>query len=177
VSSPVLSRRELHRGRIGSFGIETVTLPNGVTVHLEILRHPGAAAVVPLHADGSVTLIRQHRHAAGGTIWEIPAGKLDPGEDPATCARRELAEEAGLDGPVEPLLPLLTTPAFTDEVIHLYVATELVPVPVAREADEVIETVRLPLAEAVAMIRRGEITDAKTAVALLLVAGRPGSAG
>lgn len=137
---------------------------------LEILRHPGAAAVVPLHEDGTVTLIRQHRHAAGGTIWEIPAGKLDPGEDPAACARRELAEEAGLDGPVRPLLPLLTTPAFTDEVIHLFVATGLRAVPVAREADEVIDTVRLSIEEAVAMVARGEITDAKTAVALLLVA-------
>ncbi len=91
-----MKRVSLHRGRVGDFGIETVTLPNGVVVDLEILRHVGAAAVVPLHDDGTVTLIRQHRHAAGGLIWEIPAGKLDPGEAPSDCARRELEEEAGL---------------------------------------------------------------------------------
>jgi ADP-ribose pyrophosphatase len=162
---------------VGDFGIEEVDLPNGRHVALEILRHPGASAVVPLHADGTVTLIRQHRHAAGGTIWEIPAGKLEPDEDPLTCAARELAEEAGLAGRIEHLSTILTTPAFTDERIHLYVATDLVDTPLGHEPDEVIEPVRMPLAEAVAMIRRGEIVDAKTICALLLTADRvhPGS--
>lgn len=173
--SPVLHTREvLFRGRIGEFGVDTVTLPNGVVAELATLRHPGAAAVVPLHADGTVTLLRQHRHAVGGSILEIPAGKLDSGEPPAVCARRELAEEAGLDGPVEPLLAIQTTPAFTDEVIHLFVARDLTPVATAREDDEVIETLRVPLAEAVARVERGEITDAKTVCALLLLARRLG---
>lgn len=145
-------------------------LPNGVEVALEILRHPGASAVVPLHDDGTVTLIRQHRHAAGGEIWEIPAGKLDPGETPEQCAARELREEVGLVGTLTRLTTILTTPAFTDERIHLYVATELVSVPTELDEDEVIHPVRVPLAQAVAMARSGEIADGKTLVALLLTA-------
>ncbi len=164
-----MKRVSLHRGRVGDFGIETVTLPNGVVVDLEILRHVGAAAVVPLHDDGTVTLIRQHRHAAGGLIWEIPAGKLDPGEAPSDCARRELEEEAGLRaGAIRPLPAIWTTPAFTDEVIHLFVATELAPVPARLEHDEVITAARIPLEEARRMVREGEIRDAKTICALML---------
>ena len=163
-----LARREIHDGHVGSFGIEWVDLPNGQQVPLEILRHPGAAAVVPMHADGSITLIQQYRHAGGGTIWEIPAGKLNPGEDPADCAARELAEEAGLAGTLTPLLPLLTTPAFTDEVIHLFVARNLRDVPSAPEADEVIEPVRLSRREVEALIDRGAIRDGKTLVGILL---------
>lgn len=163
-----LGRRELHDGHVGRFGVERVDLPNGRVVDLEILRHPGAAAVVPMHADGSVTLIRQYRHAGGGTIWEIPAGKLEPGEAPDACAARELAEEAGLRGALTPLLPLLTTPAFTDEVIHLYVAEDLQPVPQALEADEVIDPVRLSRAEVERLIDSGQIRDGKTLVGILL---------
>ncbi len=161
-------RREIHSGSVGRFGVEEVDLPNGRRVSLEILRHPGAAAVVPIHPDGSITLIRQYRHAAGGTIWEIPAGKLEPGEAPAHCALRELAEEAGLAGVLTPLLPLFTTPAFTDEVIHLFAARELRGVPLALEDDEVIEPVRLPREEVDRMIRAGEIRDGKTIVGILL---------
>ncbi len=164
-----MKRRSLHTSSIGDYGIETVVLPNGREVELTVLRHPGAAAVVPLHADGTVTLIRQHRHAAGGTIWEIPAGKLDPGESPVDCAARELAEEVGLVGTLAHLTTIHTTPAFTDEVIHLYVATGLSAVPTNLDADEVIDPVRITLAEAVALITRGEMTDAKSIVALLLV--------
>lgn len=163
-----LARREIHDGHVGSFGIERVDLPNGQQVALEILRHPGAAAVVPMHADGSITLIQQYRHAGGGTIWEIPAGKLNPGENPARCAARELAEEAGLAGDLTPLLPLLTTPAFTDEVIHLFVARNLRAVPSALEDDEIIEPVRLSRAEVESLIDRGEIRDGKTLVGILL---------
>lgn len=167
-----IARRVIHDGRIGEFGVDTVTLPNGLTVELEVLHHPGAAAVVPLHDDGTVTLIRQHRHAAGGMIWEIPAGKLEPGEDPMECARRELEEEAGVSsGSLRHLSSILTTPGFTDEVIHLYVATDLGEVPMRQEADEVIERHRIAGAEVLAMIRRGEIRDAKSIVGLLLVLG------
>lgn len=168
-----MTRRSLHRGRVGDFGLEQVRLPNGLEVELEILRHPGAAAVLPLHDDGSISLIRQHRHAAGGTIWEIPAGKLDPGEAPEVCAARELAEEAGLCGTLTPLIPIWTTPAFTDEVIHLFVATELRAVPSALEADEIICVERLGLDEAVAMVHRGDIRDAKSVCAILMVWARP----
>lgn len=162
-------RRSIHRGRVGDFGIETVTLPNGLTVELEILKHPGASAVVPLHADGTITLIRQYRHAAGGMIYEVPAGKLEPGEDPRLCAARELTEETGLvAGTLVHLATIYTTPGFTDEVIHLYVATELTEVPAHPEADEVIERVTLPRDRVLAMIRSGEITDGKTICAVFL---------
>ncbi len=167
-----MERSVLYTGPIGEFGVDAVTLPNGVSVSLAVLRHPGAAAVVPLHDDGSVTLLRQYRHAVGATIWEIPAGKLDGREDPAACAGRELAEEAGLEGDVVHLTTIHTTPAFTDEVIHLYVAQNLRPVPLAREADEVIDTVRMPLDQAIAMVSSGEISDGKSVCALLLVAAR-----
>ncbi len=167
-----MKRRSLHVSAIGDYGIETVELPNGRVVDLAVLRHPGASAVVPLHDDGTVTLLRQHRHAAGGTIWEIPAGKLDPGEGPEVCAARELAEEAGLAGTLTHLTTIHTTPAFTDEVIHLYVATGLRSVPAHLDDDEVLDPVRLPLADALALIRRGELTDAKSIVALLLVEQR-----
>lgn len=141
-------------------------LPNGRAVLLEVLRHPGAAAVLPLHDDGTVTLLRQHRHAAGGELWEIPAGKLEPGEPPEVCARRELAEEAGLVGELRPIGLLHPAPAYTDERIHLYVATRLLPAPPAPEEDEVLLPVRLPLTEALRMADAGDITDAKTLVAL-----------
>jgi ADP-ribose pyrophosphatase len=164
-----LKRTVLHRGRIGEFGIDEVVLPNGREVRLEILRHPGAAAVVPSHDDGTVTLIRQHRHAAGGMIWEIPAGKLEPGESPVECAARELEEEAGLRAAVlHPLSAMLTTPAFTDEIIHLYLATGLTPVEARPEPDEILSVVRLPLEEAVAMVDRGEIVDGKTICGLMI---------
>ncbi len=162
-----MSRRSLHRGRVGDFGLEDVVLPNGRAVTLEVLRHPGAAAVLPLHDDGTVTLLRQHRHAAGGTIWEVPAGKLEPDEDPTTCAARELQEEAGLVGALEHVGAILPAPAYTDERIHLFLATQLRDAPDAPEADEILEPVRVPFDEALAMVKRGDITDGKTIAALL----------
>ena len=162
-----MSRRTLYQGRFLDLGMERATLPDGQEVELEIIRHPGAAAVVPLHEDGTVTLIRQYRHAGGGMILEIPAGKLDDDEEPTTCAARELMEEAGLAaGRLEPLGSVLTTPAFTDECIHLYLARALSPAPQALEAGEYIELVRVSLDEALAMADDGRIRDGKTICAL-----------
>lgn len=161
--------RDIYRGRIVHLTIEDVTLPNGHVTALEIVRHPGAAAVAALDGDGAVTLLRQYRHAVGGYLWEVPAGKLDPGESPSHCASRELAEEAGLVAThMEPVGSIVTCPGFCDEIIHLFVATGLHRVPLAREIDEVIDSVTtVPLSESVAMIRSGEIRDAKTIAALL----------
>ncbi len=161
--------RDLYRGRIVHLTVEDVTLPNGHTMTLEIVRHPGASAVAAVDAQGRVTLLRQYRHAIGGYLWEVPAGKLDPGESPETCAARELAEEAGLVADtLESAGSIVTCPGFCDEVIHLFIATGLHTVPNALEADEVIDTVvTVPLAEALDMIRGGEIRDAKTIAALL----------
>jgi ADP-ribose pyrophosphatase len=144
-------------------------------MELDIVRHPGAAAVVPFLDEDNVLLIRQYRHAAGGTILEVPAGKLDPGETPEVCALRELEEEAGRRaGRLEKLGWIFTTPGFTDEVIHLFAAYELTPVPTRHEPDEVIELVPTPFAEALELIWRGELTDAKSALALLHAARRLG---
>jgi ADP-ribose pyrophosphatase len=161
--------RDIHRGRVVHLMIEDVTLPNGHVMPLEIVRHPGAAAVVPLDEHGNVTLIRQYRHAVGGYLWEVPAGKLDPGEAPATCAARELAEEVGLEAStLEPIGSVVTCPGFCDEVIHLFLATQLRKVPMQREVDEVIESVSaVPLRAAIEMIRSGEIRDSKTIAALV----------
>jgi ADP-ribose pyrophosphatase len=163
-----VERKQIYRGKVVDLWLETVDLPNGNRVPLEVIHHPGAAAVVPLHADGSVTLIRQFRHAAGGFIWEVPAGKLD-GEDPAVCALRELAEEAGLHtNRLTRLGAILTTPGFTDERIHLFLAEELSPTPQKLEHDEVLSVHRIPWQEALAMVARGELVDAKSVAALFL---------
>ena len=170
-----MSARVVHRGRSITLQVEEVALPNGRTVALDVVRHPGAAAVVPFEDATTVLLIRQFRHAAGGYIWEVPAGKLD-GDAPETCAQKELAEEAGRRaGRLVKLSSILTTPGFTDEVIHLFAAFDLTPVPQALEHDEVIEVVPTPLARALEMIYAGELRDAKSALALLLAARHVGA--
>lgn len=155
--------RRIYKGRIVDLRLETVTLPNQVTVTLEMIRHPGAAAIVPLHEDGSVTLVRQYRHAADGYIWEIPAGKLDAGEDPVCCAGRELQEEVGLKaGELVRLGMIFTAPGFCDERIHLFLARQLTATTPQLDEDEVLSVSRMPLAQALDMIRSGAIQDAKT---------------
>jgi ADP-ribose pyrophosphatase len=166
-------RRQVYRGRIVDLGIERVTLPGGTEVELEIVRHGGASAVTAVDDEGRVALIHQFRHATGGFLWEIPAGVLDhPGESPADCARRELREEAGLQaGRLTHLATIFTTPGFTDERIHLYLAQDLREGMHDRAHDEIIaEVARTPLGEALAMIRRGAIVDAKTICGLHLAA-------
>ena len=166
----ILETRRVFSGKFLEIDLVDLSLPNGARASLEIIRHPGAAAVAPLRPDGTVVLIRQYREAAGGYILEVPAGKLDPGEEPETCARREVIEEVGLAaGTLHPLGPILTTPGFTDERIWLYAATDLTPVPQALEEDEVIEILEMPLSEALERIPAGEITDSKTIATLLIV--------
>lgn len=163
-----MGKRELaYEGRSISVWVEQAELPNGRLVPLDIVRHPGASAVVPFENDRDVLLIRQFRHAAGGTIWEVPAGKLD-GDAPALCAARELEEEAGRRaGRIVPLTTIWTTPGFTDERIHLFAAFDLEEIPHRREEDEVIEVVRMSLEDALALVWSGEVADAKSALALL----------
>jgi ADP-ribose pyrophosphatase len=154
---------------------EEVVLPNGKTAVLDIVRHPGASAVVPFISEREVVLIHQHRHAAGGAILEVPAGKLEPDDTPETCAARELEEEAGQRaGRLEALGWIWTTPGFTDEKIHLFAAFDLEPVPRRPDDDEVIEVIRVPLDEALDLVWRGELMDAKSALALLHAARRLG---
>ena len=172
-----LTSRRAWSGRLLHVDVDRVRTPNGTELELEMIRHPGAAAVLPLlSAEGAgdpvVLLIRQFRYAGGGMLWEIPAGVLEPGEAPAACARRELREETGAEAEeFEHLTTILTTPGFTDEAIHIFLATGIRAGAANPNADELIETVTLPLSQALAMIRDGEIRDGKTIVALLYLAG------
>jgi len=173
-----LKRAELiHQGRIIRLEEHTVEFPDGSEGKLDVVRHPGAAAVVPFlddpaGTDPRILLIRHFRHAAGGWLWEIPAGKLDAGESahPERCALRELREETGYSAEsVTHLLSIVTTPGFSDEVIHLYMATGLTKGTHAREADEFMELHELRLSKVRKMILDKEITDGKSLVALLFV--------
>jgi ADP-ribose pyrophosphatase len=167
----ILHTEPIYEGRVVNLYIETVQLPNDDTVKREVVRHGGAVAMVPLHKDGRVTLLRQYRLPVRGSLLEIPAGSLEPGEDPADCAVRELQEEAGLLP--ERLIPLdgiFLAPGYSSEYIHLYIATGLTPSELDGDDDEFLEVVTLPFTEALALIDSGEITDAKTIAALLRTA-------
>ncbi len=137
------------------------------TYELELITHPGASAVVPLKDDQTVVMIRQYRHAVGGYIYEIPAGKLHPGEDPRDCAVREVEEEIGYKvGTLEPLLSFFTTPGFTDEIIHIFVGKDLTPGTQDLGEDEVLEIIEMPLAKTIDLIKDGTIKDGKTIIGL-----------
>lgn len=177
MSDSTLGTRRVYTGRVLNLDIDRVRFPDGSEGELEMIRHPGASAVVPFlsdpyGADPQVILIKQYRYAAGGFVYEIPAGRRDEGEDPIICARRELLEETGCTaGRVESLITIHTTPGFTDERIHLFMAWELTRGDVKRERDEFIEVESYRLAEVLEMIERGQITDGKTIIALLYTAG------
>ena len=173
-----IERRPVHSGRIVDLGIDTVRFPDGSTGELEMIRHSGAAAVLPVLSDidgpdPQIVLIRQYRYAAGGWLYEVPAGRPDrPGEPWEECARRELREETGLEaGELRELTSIWTTPGFTDERIHLFLATGLTAGPTEFDPDEFVETVHMPLSEALRMVRDGEISDGKTICTLLYAAG------
>lgn len=170
---PLISSRRLHTGRVLNLDLDTVRFPDASTGTLEMVRHPGASAVIPFlddptAADPRVALIRQFRHAADGFIWEIPAGRLDPGESAEDCAHRELQEETGYTAAqLGRLATIYTTPGFTDERIHLFAATGLTAGGHAREQDEFVEVHVLPWSAVLSMVQRGEIVDGKTLVALM----------
>lgn len=172
-----VSTRRVYTGRVLNLDIDTVRFPNGSVGELEMIRHPGASAVVPFLSDPAgddpqVMLIRQYRYAAERYLYEVPAGRLEKNEPPDDCARRELREETGCEAErVEHLVTIYTTPGFTDERIHLFMAVGLRRGETAHEADEFIEVETMLLSRALSLVERGEIQDAKTALALLYVAG------
>ncbi len=159
----------LYNGKIFDVVLEKVTLPNGAVKNREIVRHPGAAAMVPLLDDGMVVLIKQYRHAVGQFLWEIPAGTLEPDEAPIECARRELVEETGYEASsFDKLAEILPAPGYTDEHIHIFLVTGLKLAEQKLEDDEILEARPTPFDTALEMITDGEIQDAKTMVGLLL---------
>ena len=172
-----LDSTRVDTGRVLNLDMDSVRFPDGTVGELEMIRHAGASAVLPFVSDPSgddpqLLLIRQYRYAAERVLYEIPAGRLDPGETALECATRELLEETGCTAArVEPMTTIYTTPGFTDEKIHLFMASVLTMGESRREADEFIEVVTLPLTEVLLMIERGEIVDGKSIVAILFAAG------
>ena len=167
----LIDQKKIFEGRVIKVSVDTVDLPNGVRLPLEIVRHPGGAAAVAIDAENRVCLLRQFRHAAGGYIYELPAGKLEPDEPPEVTVRRELEEEAAVSaGHWEPLGAYFSSPGVFTEVIHLYLATELSPSGSSPEADEVFEVEWWPLELAVERARNGELNDGKTIIGILRAA-------
>ncbi len=160
----------IYEGRILDLEVDRVLLASGKEATREVVRHRGAVVVLPLHEDRRIELVRQYRYPMREVLLELPAGKLDPGEEPIACAGRELAEETGWK-PIEihELGSFFTTPGFTDEVLHAFVATPLEPAPEAvQDPDEAIENVTMTIEEALAACRDGTIRDSKTIATLFL---------
>ena len=165
-----LSGETIFSGHVFSVELDRVTLPDGREAPREVVRHPGGVGVLAIDGDGIVILVRQYRYASGKTLLEIPAGKLEPGEDPQSAGLRELAEETGYRASrVSSLGKIIPTGAYNSELIYLYRAEGLTPGETNPDDGEFVEVVRMPLAEAVKMALSGEIEDAKTVVALLKV--------
>ena len=163
------ANKTLHyRGRVISVTTDEVRLPNGHQATLEVVHHPGGAVAVAIDAEQRVCLLRQYRYVAGGWLWELPAGKLEPGEPPLETARRELIEEAGVSATDwHSLGAYFSSPGVFSEVLHLYLATGLAPAAAAHEQAEVIEVHWVPFTEACQWAEGGEIRDGKTALGLL----------
>jgi len=172
-----VSGRRSYTGRIIAVDTDTVRFPDGSIGELDMIRHPGASAIVPFlsapdGADPQLLLIKQYRYAVNQYLYEVPAGRLEPGEDPRDCAIRELREETGCRAErMDFLTSIYTTPGFTDERIHLYMATGLERGDTAHESDEFMTVETVTLSHALRLIEEGTISDAKTAVAILFAAG------
>ena len=161
------NRRQVMKLGVVDFGVEQASLPNGVNLELAVIRHPGASAIVAIDDNGEIAMLSQYRHAIGGYLWEIPAGVRNSGETPIQCAQRELSEEAALAARRwDHLGTIVTIPSFCDERIDLYLARELSYAAGTLDVDEVIRVEKVTLDRAMAMIRGGEIIDAKTIAAL-----------
>jgi ADP-ribose pyrophosphatase len=179
MGATTLKRTILHKGRVFALYTEKVALENGVITDLDIVRHPGAAAMVPMTATNTLMMIRQYRHAANGYIWEIPAGTLDPGETPLACAKRELVEEIGYAARTWHKLGEITpVPGYSDERIHIFCAMDLTPAIQHLDSDEILDVHEIPFETAIQMVEQGEIEDAKTLSGLFMASlwiqqGRP----
>ena len=164
----ILGKKPIFSGRVVDQSVERIELPTGRETTVEFVRHRGAAAVAALREDGHLIMVRHYRHCAGGWLLEVPAGKIDGGEDPEDCARREVEEETGYRaGQLVPLGWIWTTPGFSDEKIWLYLARDLDPSTQKLESDEALTVEEIPFKEGLRMARDGMIQDAKTICTLL----------
>jgi ADP-ribose pyrophosphatase len=168
----IVHREPIYEGKVVNLRVEEIELPNGRRSRLELVHHPGAAAIVPVDEEGRVLLVRQFRHATGGEwLLEVPAGKLDPGEEPPVAAVRECEEETGFrPRRLDPLGWIWTTPGFTNEKIHLFLARELEAGRQDLQDDESLTVERVPLVEALAAALDGGIDDGKSIAALVRAA-------
>jgi ADP-ribose pyrophosphatase len=167
-TNPLIERKSIYEGRIVNLSVDRVELPNGRVCELEMIRHQGAAAVVPVDEGRNVLMVKQYRYASGGWLLEVPAGKLDGGEAPEVCAKREVEEETGFKpGKLIPMGWIFTTPGFTDEKIWLYLAKDLEPSKQNLQTDEVLTVEKMPFSDAFNLALKGEIYDAKSVCALL----------
>jgi ADP-ribose pyrophosphatase len=169
----LLESQPAYDGKLLHVRLDTVQLPNGKTTFREVVRHPGAVVIVPIDNDGNLHLVRQFRYPCGRAVLEVPAGKLEPGEDPFAAAKRELSEETGAHaGRWIELGRLLPTPGFCDELQHLYLARDLTFGDTHPDEDEFLEQVTVPFDEAVAMAADGRLEDGKSVAAILRAAYR-----
>jgi ADP-ribose pyrophosphatase len=160
-------------GRAFTIRRDTLRLPDGRETRFDIVEHVGSVVILPVDADGNLLFVRQYRHAAGSHLLELPAGTLDEGEAPQACAQREVREETGMAaGKMEALGGFYLAPGYSTEYMHVFLATDLREDPLEADADEFLLVVRLPIAEALTMVARGEIPDAKSLAALLLAGER-----
>lgn len=177
MSDSTIASHRIYTGKVISLDVDQVRFPDGSTGEVEMIRHPGACAIVPFMSDPAgndpqILLLRQYRYAANGYLYEIPAGRMEPDEAPIATATRELREETGCSAAsITHLYTTLTTPGFTDEEIHTYMATGLTMGESATESDEFLEVVTVTMSQALRMIQQGEIRDAKTSLAILYTAG------
>jgi len=167
----LVRKNPIYHGKMVNFCVDEILLPNGQTATREYLDHPGAVGVVPFIVAKTVVLVRQYRHPVGEVTLELPAGKLDPGEDIRTCVERELHEETGYTAKkIKPLLQYWPTPAFANEVLHLFLAEGLIPGRHHPDEDEFLEVVEMPFEKALGLVRSGKIKDSKTVIGLLACA-------
>lgn len=177
MSRSTIASHRIYTGKILSLDVDQVRFPDGSTGDMEMVRHPGAAAVLPFLSDPAgddpqIMLLKQYRYAADSYMYEIPAGKLEHGEDPRVCAERELKEETGCSAErMEHLFTFYTTPGFSDEVLHVFLATGLTNGEARREKDEFLSIETMKLSYALKLIQTNEIRDGKTMLAILYAAG------
>ena len=173
MTAKINNRQILHRGRVFNLIRENVTLDNGSSTDMEFVEHPGATAIIPMLNESRVLLLKQYRHSLREHIWEIPAGTLEPNEEVINCARRELIEETGYSaGQWRKLAKITPVPGYSNERIHIYLATDLKPAEQNLDKDEIINVHEVELSEAIEMIKMGEIQDAKSITGLYLMLNR-----